>query len=322
MTPDTLVSILMPCFNYGRFLGEALESLMAQTYPYWECLVVDDGSTDNTKEVAQNFAAKDGRIIYIEQPNKGVSAARNKALQHSKGKYIQLLDADDMLKPDKLALHVAILESKSVDLVYSNALLFDDDSTMERSYRLFQLPGSKPVSGQYEILIEHLLIDNFFLTPSVIFRRSIYEKIGGFMEGLHGLEDWNYWYRAALHGFVFYHDTNELTHGIIRAHSTSSARLHRRMLEGRIIARSSVIAEAERLHDNGKLPSSANYVKNLIRRHKSILYRDKVAYAICFDHKTLSGIQFMCQHAYYSRKPFFAFYDGAHWIKERLKHRV
>jgi len=102
MTSNPLVSIIVPCFNYGQFLSEALESLLAQTYPRWECIIVDDGSTDNTKEAVNFYVQKDSRFRYIYQVHRGVSSARNRALKEAAGTYIQFLDADDMLEKDKL----------------------------------------------------------------------------------------------------------------------------------------------------------------------------------------------------------------------------
>src|SRR4028118_650117 len=120
-----LVSVVPPCYNYGAYLGETLESLIAQTYPHWECWVIDDGSTDNSADVAQTYAARDRRIRYVHQKNSGPAAARNAGLQRCTGDYIQLLDADDLLEPDKFRLQVELMEARpEVGLVYSNMLQF------------------------------------------------------------------------------------------------------------------------------------------------------------------------------------------------------
>lgn len=319
---NPLVSIIMPSYNYGRYISEALDSLLAQTYFNWECIIVDDGSSDNTREVVKDYVEKDERFIYIYQQNKGVSAARNEALRKAKGAFFQLLDADDMLKPEKLALHVSLFQlNKNIDLVYSNALLFDDDGNKERSFRLFQLPDTIPVSGKYEILIDQLLFDNIFLTPSVIFRRRIYEQVGYFIEGLHGLEDWNYWYRAALLGFEFYHDTTAEAQGIIRAHNTSTTRKQDKMLFGRIVAREQVISFIKELKEQGKLNLCDSYVNRVINLHMALLNKDKVKYYIFFEDKIFIGLKSILLNAYFSNKPLTALYDGGYWIKERLKKR-
>ena len=91
------VDVIVPCYNYARFLPEALESVLAQTHQDWECIVVDDGSTDDTYEVARRFGERDARIRAVRQDNAGPAAARNHALRLGSGEYVQLLDADDKL---------------------------------------------------------------------------------------------------------------------------------------------------------------------------------------------------------------------------------
>src|SRR5262245_45982436 len=91
------ISVLTPCYNYAHFLGATLDCLLRQSYTDWECVVIDDGSTDASPEVAQKYAARDGRIRCILQENQGLPAARNKALREARGKYVHCLDADDLL---------------------------------------------------------------------------------------------------------------------------------------------------------------------------------------------------------------------------------
>lgn len=98
-----MVTVIIPCFNQGRYLPDAVNSVLAQTHADWECIIVNDGSTDNTREVALALAAGDERIKYLEQRNKGRSAARNRGLTQANGRYIQFLDADDYLLPEKFA---------------------------------------------------------------------------------------------------------------------------------------------------------------------------------------------------------------------------
>src|SRR4051812_13487686 len=95
----SLISVIVPCYNSARFLKETLNSLLAQTYQNWECIVVDNGSTDDTKKIAGEFEKKDPRFTCMVQPTRGVSAARNFGIAHSKGKYILPLDSDDLIAP-------------------------------------------------------------------------------------------------------------------------------------------------------------------------------------------------------------------------------
>src|SRR5689334_5736274 len=112
--PDApAISVIVPCYNYGHFLPDAIRSIQAQRFSDWECIIVDDGSQDNTQNVAAQLASKDVRITYVHQSNAGLSAARNKGLSLARGKYIQLLDADDGIAPDKFLLQYQFLETNS-----------------------------------------------------------------------------------------------------------------------------------------------------------------------------------------------------------------
>ena len=109
-TEPPRVAVIVPAYNFERFIAEALDSVIAQTYRQWECVVVDDGSTDGTAAVAERYAAADPRIRCLRQPNRGVSSARNLALRSSTAPYVQFLDADDRLVDWKLAEHVRFLD--------------------------------------------------------------------------------------------------------------------------------------------------------------------------------------------------------------------
>src|SRR3954462_4214752 len=91
-----LVTVVMPSYNYARFIGDALESLSAQTYGEWECIVCDDGSTDDTGEVVARYIEREPRVHYVRQPNQRQAVAKNTALNLARGRYVQFLDADDL----------------------------------------------------------------------------------------------------------------------------------------------------------------------------------------------------------------------------------
>jgi len=98
---SNLVSIIIPCYNQANYLTYSLASVLEQTYTNWECIIVNDGATDNTKEVAKEWCAKDNRFVYVEKQNGGLSSARNAGINVAKGDYIQFLDADDILVTNK-----------------------------------------------------------------------------------------------------------------------------------------------------------------------------------------------------------------------------
>jgi glycosyltransferase involved in cell wall biosynthesis len=104
------VSVIIPCFNQARFLSDSVGSVLAQTHEDWECVIVNNGSTDNTEEVGKAYAAKDGRIRCINHSRPGVSGARNRGLAEARGQYIQFLDADDVIMPTKLERQLQLVE--------------------------------------------------------------------------------------------------------------------------------------------------------------------------------------------------------------------
>ena len=132
---NPLVSIIMPAYNSEKYIDEAIQSVIEQTYLNWELLITDDGSTDKTTEIIKTFT--DSRIVLYQQENNGVSSARNKSLDVAKGKYITFLDADDLLPPLSLEARVNYLESNlSVDLVDGRVIGKDID--MQNDIRIYQ----------------------------------------------------------------------------------------------------------------------------------------------------------------------------------------
>lgn len=174
-----LISIIVPCYNQAKYLSATLNSVLAQTYEDWECVIVNDGSKDNTKEVAHFFCDKDSRFIYVEQINKGLSSARNIGIKHSKGKYILPLDADDKIAPQYITKAISYLEQNvKCKLVYSRAAFFG----MRRGE--WNLP---------DYSLERLLAQNCIFC-SAIFRRTDFNKIGGYRTNMkYGHEDWDFW---------------------------------------------------------------------------------------------------------------------------------
>lgn len=127
--PIPLVSIVIPAYNAAKFIGETLDSVIAQTIDNWEIIVVIDGATDNTEGIVAEYAAKDNRITFMSKPNSGVSDTRNKGINKAKGKYIAFLDADDIWAKDNLEKKIGLLESdSSTAWVYSNMDAIDEDS--------------------------------------------------------------------------------------------------------------------------------------------------------------------------------------------------
>ena len=180
-----LVSIIIPCYNGAAYLEEALLSALAQSYPEVEVLVVDDGSTDTSPEIAQRFPVR-----YIRQPNRGLSGARNRGIQECNGAYLVFLDADDRLKPRAIESGFRALERHpDCALVVGNHEFISGDG----SY----LSPSKKVAirhSHYEALLKSNFIE---MISSVLFRRSIFDEVGVFDRNLPVAEDYELYLRIA-----------------------------------------------------------------------------------------------------------------------------
>ena len=125
---ENLVSIITPCYNGSKYIGETIKSVLAQTYKEWEMIIVDDGSKDNSVEILEEFAQKDNRIKLIKQPNGGSANARNNGIRNAEGRYIALLDADDLWDNNFLEEQLKFMKEKNVVLVYGSYRRIDENS--------------------------------------------------------------------------------------------------------------------------------------------------------------------------------------------------
>lgn len=173
------VSVIVPCYKQAEYLSETLDSVFTQTYQNWECVIVNDGSPDNTEEIAKKYLVKDRRFKYVSQENKGLSSARNTGIANSEGEYILPLDADDKIGSTYLEKAVArFKEVPETKLVYCKAELFGEENG------IWDLPPY-----DYENIIW-----NNCIFCSALFRRRDFVNIGGYKENMvHGYEDWDLW---------------------------------------------------------------------------------------------------------------------------------
>ncbi|MDI6792170.1 MAG: glycosyltransferase family 2 protein [bacterium] len=184
------VSVIIPTYNYASFIAEAVESVLDQTFKDLEIIVVDDGSTDTTRDILKRF---EGKITYLYQENQGAPAARNKGIKAAQGKYIGLLDADDFWMPEKLEIQVPILDQEpEVGLVYANVY----NINLLQGNQFLGRVSKKGLRGEP---FHELLKGNFIPSPSVLVRRACFEKVGLFDENLGRLaaQDWDMWLRIA-----------------------------------------------------------------------------------------------------------------------------
>lgn len=183
--PDIIVSIIVPCYNYAHYLAEALDSVLKQTYSNWECIIVNDGSTDNTKALSETYVNKDPRFKLINIPNSGVSVAKNSGVAQAKGTHIFPLDADNKMHPECISLCVHEFEKNpGTRLVYTEAELFGEETG------LWNLPAF-----DYKTMLKYNMIDN-----SAMFLKKDFDRVGGYrLNMIHGLEDWDF-FIALLYG--------------------------------------------------------------------------------------------------------------------------
>ncbi|RZJ34652.1 MAG: glycosyltransferase family 2 protein [Flavobacterium sp.] len=174
-----LVSVIVPAYNQAEFLPETLESVLSQRYPNWECVIVDDGSADESFNVAQSIADRDSRFKAVRIANSGVSAARNTAIGVATGHYILPLDGDDKIAPDYISeLVKAMEEDPSIKVAYGSSEKFGLEN------------------GAWELA--DFTFDNLILSNMIhccgLFRKADFDAIGGYDTAMHeGLEDWEFW---------------------------------------------------------------------------------------------------------------------------------
>jgi glycosyltransferase involved in cell wall biosynthesis len=176
---NTLVSIIIPCYNQARYLEEALQSVLDQTHQNWECFIVNDGSTDNSEEIAMQWCLKDTRIFYLKKENEGLSAARNSGIELAQAEFILPLDADDILGCNYITLALNEFElDETVKVVYCKGLKFGCEEGL-----LSLTPYS----------LYNLSLDNMIFA-SAMYRKKDWQRVGGYeVEMIYGWEDWEFW---------------------------------------------------------------------------------------------------------------------------------
>lgn len=188
------VSVIIPTYNCGQYICQAVDSVLAQTYRDFELVVVDDGSTDNTRELLMQFGKN---LRYIYQENKGMTAARNTGIKNSSGEYIAFLDSDDIWLPNKLERQVKLLdEAPEVGLVYCWHYYIDEQGNRCKFWNNEVGRSFESGSRLFEKLIERNVISGGGSTP--VIRRECLAKSGMFDEALSYCGDWDLWLRISM----------------------------------------------------------------------------------------------------------------------------
>ncbi len=242
MNNRPLISVIIPTYNYGCFIPDALDAIMTQTYTNWEVLVIDDGSGDNTKQVVEEYAARDSRIHYIWQKNAGPSAARNKGIELMKGEYVQFLDPDDLFEKRKFEVQLNVFHNNpEADIVYSKLRYFTerpfDPDDRKYSFWGVEKEWMPLYQGRGLTFLPKALMGNFTHFSGMLFHKRIIEKAGRFDEINNAPSDYTYILQCVIKdGFFVFDDTPE-TYGLIRWHRNSLSRNQDRMNRDEINAR-------------------------------------------------------------------------------------
>ena len=179
---NSLISVIIPCYNHGSFLHDTLNSVFEQTYADWECIIVDDGSTDDTKDIALTWVNKDNRFKYFYKQNEGRSVARNFGVEKSSGQWLQFLDSDDFLHTEKLSFSSMYFQDYDLVLTEFEFLTSNNSRKLENSFKNFDL--------NYDSILLKWEVDFVIPLHVAILKKSIFKP---FRLGIHAKEDWLFW---------------------------------------------------------------------------------------------------------------------------------
>lgn len=313
-----LVSIIVPCYNYGHLLGETLNNILEQSYENWECIIVDDGSTDNTSIVAKEFVKNYKQFTYVFQKNAGLSAARNTGLQHSNGSFIQLLDADDFIESNKLLSQINVFSEHPIsDIVYSEVRYFSSEQQTLRRFSMneIDMPWMPKVdSSNHQLLLSKLIDLNICVVNAPLIRKSVFDRIGLFNTDLIAVEDWEFWCRCAFQDVNFRFDNSEGTQALVRFHEGSMSKNMKRMYEAACVARKTIE------HLIQKMSSQEDASQFFMRNRQERIFLHGSLFEIYSDEKDFKNA---LKHLYYygliSNQIRYLIKEALHIFKMRLR---
>jgi glycosyltransferase involved in cell wall biosynthesis len=225
-----LVSIIVPCYNQAQYLNECLESVLGQTYSNWECIIVNDGSTDSVEKVSKEWVKKDSRFKYLYQENTGLSSARNLGLNNAKGDFIQFLDADDIIDAKKILNSISAIKT------------YEIPSVIVTNFKMFQFDKFDNLKPYCELKAQYLSFDQILYGWDFKFTIPIHcglfssflLKDFQFPEHIKAKEDWIMWL------FIFQKKVNAIfldeTLVFYRSHDASMTKDNKHMLENTLKA--------------------------------------------------------------------------------------
>ena len=184
-----MISVIIPTYNSGIFIGEAIHSVLCQTCTDYEIIVIDDGSTDNTREIMKKYFPQ---VRYFYIPNQGVSRARNYGIRMARGEFIAFLDADDLWVPEKLEKQLKVFNAdQELMLVFTEHRVFDTTGFRKTTF----VKKERLMKGD---VVKNIFFYSHLTTSTVMVRRHAFQEVGFFEENLKAAEDDNLWMRIAL----------------------------------------------------------------------------------------------------------------------------
>lgn len=210
MDDKDLISVIIPTYNSSRYIEEALESILNQTYRKTEIIVVDDGSIDNTKDILKRYIDQ-GKILYIKKENGGPASARNTGIKIATGNYIALLDADDVWKSDKLEKQMILLKFNDFDLTYTKRFIIGGETETEKC-------DDNEKTGIIDLIRSNYIINSSVVAKTDVFRGGYFDED----KKLFAVEDYDLWLRQAFRGCSFGHLPEKLTGYRIHSNQISS----------------------------------------------------------------------------------------------------
>ncbi len=284
MSANPIVSVVIPCYNAEKFIGETIRSVLDQSLRDLEVIVVDDGSTDNSETMIQGIS--DPRINYIKTSNHGVSKARNTGLAVAKGKYVSWLDADDLFETSNLQKKVHFLEDNpDLAWVHSQEIVFESKT----GRKLSTSTGKAGKVLELLLLLEETVIHS---PSSVVMRRQVAEEIGGFNEQLSICADWEYWVRISQQ-----FELGFLQEPLVRY------RIHEHQMHMNIDAmKTEMLPAVASLHKQGYYDNEALHAKSVSKLHLTL--------GLCYvgdQHQYLTGLSHVLTSMIKHPKPIFRY---------------
>lgn len=263
-----MISVVVPCYNYGHLIADTIRSVQQQTYTDWELIIVDDGSTDNTAEIVHEFINQDKRIQFYQQQNAGPSAARNFALKQAKGEYIQFLDADDCIEKGKFEIQLSVFQNNpEADIVYGSVRYFKKNPADKSEWHFTHWGADKEwmpgISGKGEKILPAALKGSFAHISTLLFKRAIVDKAGTWDTAKRAAEDYLFLLHCVLENGCFVYHNMPGSYALVRWHGANTSNNTTWIHEGERQMRIELMPVLEKTGNKEAVEINANAIKAL-----------------------------------------------------------